>query len=155
METSRTPRLAAIALCLAASPAWSAVFKCRGPDGHTSYQQFPCPEPAGGAELSPDTSPPSGAGTRVKPATVETQIEALESAERRARKERKEASESGSPKAPPDERDEARCAKHRAEAARWRREIKQGFRDRDEQEREAQMLQHHEALIRRYCPPRS
>lgn len=152
MDSARTAAFAA-ALCLLAGPAVSATYKCRGADGQLGYQQSPCPDAADGGELTPDITPPSGAAARIAPTTVESQIQSLEAAERQAQKARKATAAARPARAQPSEQDAARCAKQRAEAARWRREVKNGYRDRDEQERESQMLTHHEALIRRYCPP--
>ena len=139
---------------LTACPAWAGTYKCRAPDGHISYQETPCPADSDGGALTPDTAPPSGSNAprHSKAYTVEGQLKALESAKRRARKVREKSSDAPR-RAKTSDYDAARCAKHRAEAARWRREVRNGYRDTDEREQEAQMLKHHEALIERYCAP--
>lgn len=140
---------------LAACPLWAGPYKCREPDGKISYQQVPCPAESAGAELIPDTRLPSGAATATtaKKYTVEGQLKALESARRKARQGREKAKANLRAEVKPKVFDAARCAKHRAEAARWRREVKNGYRDRDQQEQETQMLKHHEALVERHCAP--
>lgn len=166
MENQWPPTLAMALLALAllgtallwitASPAWAGTFKCRGPDGHIGYQETPCPADSDSAELNPSTVPPSGAKAPrpSQPYTVEGQLKALESAQRRARKAREKASAVPSQtQAKNGDYDAARCAKHRAETARWRREVRNGYRDKDEREQETEMLKHHEALVERHCPP--
>lgn len=141
-------------LCLALAPAWAGTYKCRDPDGHVSYQQTPCAGASVGAEVAPDTRRPGGADAPPDPegSAVADQLEAMERAKRRERQGREG---SGERRAASTSKgyDAAACAKHRAQAASWRREIKNGYRDRDEKEQEAQMLKHHEALVERYCAP--
>lgn len=145
------------ALCwVTPNPAWTETFKCREPDGHIGYQETPCPVDSEGSVLSSSSAPPTGpnATHTSKAYTVEGQLKALESQKRQARKAREKSSpESSHTQVKPKAHDAARCAKHRAEAARWRREVRRGYRDKDERDRRAEMLKHHEALVERYCPP--
>jgi hypothetical protein len=141
---------------LATGPVWAGTYKCLGLDGHISYQQTPCPLDTDGTALVTDNRPPSGAEVPGASETygVERQIKALESAREQARKGRDPAPAAArQARTSPDAFDPARCAKHRAEVARWRQAIRDGYRDRDEKEQEAQMLKHHEALVTRYCQP--
>ncbi len=143
-------------VCLSLCPAWAGAYKCREPDGHISYQGTPCPLESNGAELTPSIAPPSGAIAPdiSKKYTVEGQLKALETERRRAHKAREKGSTpSRRTRKQADAHDTARCAKHRAEAARWRREIRNGYLDRDQKEQELQMLKHHQALVERYCAP--
>jgi hypothetical protein len=166
MEKQRTPPLLIAPLSLAllgpalpwltACPALAETYKCREPDGHISYQEMPCPADSDGGVVIPNTMPPSGANTPrpSKAFTVEGQLKALESARREARKAREKASDAPrKTQTKTGDYDAARCAKHRAEVARWRRDVRNGYRDKDEREQETQMLRHHEALVARYCEP--
>jgi hypothetical protein len=151
-------------LYLICDPGWAGAYKCRGEDGQVSYQGTPCPTGSPGEELTPDTAAPSGR----QPANVANdysvagQLKALESAQRKARKERERDStdphqsdphKSRAKKTKKPQYDAARCAKQRAESARWRREVKNGYLDRDQKEQEEQTLKYHEALVARYCKP--
>jgi hypothetical protein len=149
-----SPLLALLGLC--ACPAWSGTFKCREPDGSISYQQTSCPQGSDGVEVVADTTPPGGAEApgAAKKYSVQSQLKTLEQQRRRTRKERaKDETPIRQTKTQTASYDAARCAKHRAEAARWRREVRNGYVDRDQKEQEAQMLKHHEALVLRYCEP--
>jgi hypothetical protein len=145
------PALYRLAIC----PSWAGVYKCREPDGHISYQETPCAPDSDGGALTPNTTPPSGANAPgpSKAYTVEGQLKALESARRQTRKKREKTAAPRSTQTKTGDYDAARCAKHRAEVARWRRNVRNGYRDRDEREWETQMLIHHEALVQRHCPP--
>jgi hypothetical protein len=149
--------LSIASLWLTPGPVRAAAFKCLGPDGHTSYQQTPCPVEAAGGELTPDTRPPGGAEAAANSGdySVESQLKAMESARQKARKAREQATadERQAQRKTADRYDKARCAKHRAESARWRQAIRNGYRNRDEREQQKQMLKHHEALTERYCAP--
>lgn len=161
MEKQWIPRLSLALLgpalsWLSACPAWAGAYKCRAPDGHISYQEAPCPADSDGGALTPDTAPPGGANARraSQAYSVEAQLKALEGARRRAREAREKAAAAPrGTQAKTDSHDPARCAKHRAEAARWRRKVRNAYRDKDERERETQMLKYHEALIERHCTP--
>jgi hypothetical protein len=47
--------------------------------------------------------------------------------------------------------DRAKCAKERAEVARWRHKANATYRDQDEKEFKEQTLEYHQALAERYC----
>ncbi len=139
-------------LLLIAGPVASAPYKCLQPDGSVVYQQTLCAAESAGTELALDSRQPGGAGT--KDYSVEGQLKALEAARKKtakkppAEKQRKEPVARARPAVITDR---ARCAKHRAEIARWRRAVRKPYRDRDEQEYKEQMLAHHEAKAERYC----
>jgi hypothetical protein len=144
-----------LALSLIACPVWAGPFKCLHPDGSLSYQESPCPTESEGGELEVDTRPPGGTRPRGKgqDTTIQGQLRALESERKRDEKARERRAPT-SPKAasgPKPRKNKAKCAKHRAEVARWRRAVRNGYRDKDDREREEQMLEHHRALVEQYC----
>lgn len=144
-----------LALMLAiALPLRAGTFKCLQRDGSVVYQQGPCPKSDQGGELILDTRPPGG--KRAAPGggdlSVEGQLKALESARARERKARvRVAKDAG--KGSQKGYDRAKCAKHRAQVARWQDEVRDGYRTREEQAHDRHMLEYHEVLVERYCAP--
>ena len=133
--------------------AGAGPFKCLHPDGSLSYQETPCPPETDGGELEVDTRRPGGSRAGGKEYTVEGQVRALEAERKRAHKalEKRAADSPGATAGPKPRKNKAKCAKHRAEVARWRRAVRNGYRDKDDREREEQMLEHHRALVEQYC----
>jgi hypothetical protein len=102
-----------------------------------------------------DTRTPGGADAlpRGKDLSVEGQLKALEAARAKERKASASAAKGAVPHQPADDYDRAKCAKHQAQTARWREEIRGGYRTREERAHDQHMLEHHEALVERYCAP--
>ncbi len=48
--------------------------------------------------------------------------------------------------------DPVKCARHRAEAAKWEQRLKSGYRTREERTYKQNKLAYHQALIERHCP---
>jgi hypothetical protein len=153
------PTAAALALVAALASfqsAFAGTYKCIQPSGAVVYQQTPCPADAAGGELAVDASPPGGAEALEALAedpdaySVERQLKAMESARDQGRTSR-EAPGAGAGQDPAPTYDRARCAKHRAESARWEYETSRGYRTPQEREYRAGMLEHHQALVERYC----
>ncbi|NEX20502.1 DUF4124 domain-containing protein [Thiorhodococcus mannitoliphagus] len=152
----------AIALGLAlliAADARAGLYKCRQPDGHMVYQQTAC---GGRADVDPfeiDIRGPNGSeagasardysiGTQAK--QMRTERERLDRSRRSARRQAAAATKRAtgqSPKTP----DRAKCAKHRAEAAKWKQKVMQGYRKRTEKDYNEGKLEHHQALVDQYC----
>lgn len=136
-------------------PVQAGPFKCVKPDGGVVYQQGACGGLDHGGELTVDTRSPGGADAAAnsKDLTVEGQLKALEAARAKERKSRVDASKGLVERGPTETYDRAKCAKHRAQAARWREEVRGGYRTRDEKAHNLSMLEHHQALVERYCAP--
>lgn len=151
--------LALVFTSLASVPAGAALYKCQGADGGVTYQQTVCPEPASGGEVSVDTRPPGGMDAAKAPGgkdySIESQLEAMESAREKERKARAASAKTGGKASATsaDTTDMAACAKHEAQTARWRDTIRGGYRSQQEREYQRKMLEHHQALVERYCPP--
>ena len=153
--TRRTAPIAVAALAaIWALGADAGLYRCIQPDGSISYQQLPCPASADGAELRVDTTPPGGsdAATGNEDYSVQSQLKAMQKARARERAARDKAERAAERRArQTDTRDPARCAKHQAQVARWREEVRNGYRSQNEKEYEAHMLEYHQALVERYC----
>lgn len=147
------PRL--IPILIITLPVQAGPFKCVQPDGGVVYQQGPCGGPDHGGELTVDTRYPGGAdaAAKGKDLSVEGQLKALEAARAKERKARVAASKGLVERGPAETYDRAKCAKHRAQTARWRDEVRGGYRTRDEKAHNLSMLEHHQALVERYCVP--
>ena len=145
---------------LALRPASAELYKCLQPDGRLSYQQTACAPDAAGARLQVDTRGPDGreqASSAAEEYAVESQAEWLRS-EREAQEavllEARQAAEArhAAQKAERQAQlDPAKCARHRAEAAKWREKARGTYRTRAEQEQNDNRLAHHQALIEQYC----
>ena len=140
---------------LIALPVQAGPFKCLQPDGRVIYQQGPCGESDQGGELTLDTRTPGGAEAlpKGKDLSVEGQLKALEAARAKERKSRTAAAKDTQEEAPAPTYDRAKCAKHRAEAARWREEVRGTYRTQEEKARDRHMLEHHQAQVEYFCPP--
>lgn len=149
-------RYCLIVLMTLSVPAHGGLFKCLQSDGSVIYQQTACPEDAQGGELSVDTSSPGGgSGASRQDYSVQSQLKAMESARAREQKARsKSAERTRKSQVDPSERyDRAKCAKHRAKVAQWRQDVRDGYHNQNEKIYEWKMLEHHQALVERYCPP--
>lgn len=148
-------RLYLVLLSLITLPAQAGTYKCIGPDGAILYQQGPCAESDQGGQLSVDTSPPGGpsADSGSKDLSVEGQLRTLESARAKERKARTRAAKATQDRSRGDGRDQAKCAKHRAQAARWQEEVRNGYRTQEEKQHNEHMLEYHQVLVGRYCEP--
>jgi hypothetical protein len=140
---------------LIALPVQAGPFKCVQPDGGVVYQQGPCSASDQGGELAVDTRSPGGAGSvpQAGDLSVEGQLKALEAARAKERKARASAARRASDEEPAETYDRAKCAKHRAQTASWRDEVRGGYRTQEEKTHDRHMLEYHEALVERYCAP--
>lgn len=135
-------------------PVWAGTFKCQQPDGGIVYQAIPCAAESQGTELELDTRPPSGGEARGKGKdySIESQLKAMEAERRKALKAQDQAGggkhRSAKAASGPDA---AKCAKQRAEVARWRHRANAAYRDQSEKEYKEQTLEYHQALVDRYC----
>jgi hypothetical protein len=138
----------------AAAPVWAGAYKCRQPDGSIAYQDAACAGEATGEEVKLEPSPSGQDKPRrkAKDYSIEGQVKAIE-AERRKAHQGRSKSGTDRPRSDPsrDDRDRAKCAKERAETARWHQAARGTYRDRDEQEYREQTLAYHQALVKRYC----
>jgi hypothetical protein len=139
--------LSAALLALFATPVSGGAYKCMDPSGEVTYQGHPCAGEAFGDAIEADSKAPSGGSG--KATSIEAQLKSL-SRERRSGHSDKDGRKSGSEKRVEGSKskgyDAPKCAKARAE-------IRNGYRDEDDKERQAQMLNYHEALAERYCAP--
>lgn len=153
---TRVPRALA-ALLLMAGPVWAGPYKCLQPDGRVVYQDVQCAAGSEGAELRLDTGAPGGLGRgQTQDYSVQGQLKALE-AERRRTDQARKAQERAAETAPAGKKvggyDRAKCARNRAEAARWRQKVLNGYRDQHEREYQEQKLEYYQALADRFCRP--
>lgn len=148
-------RLHVVVMLLFALPVQAGPYKCVQPGGSIVYQQGPCGASDQGGELAVDTRPPGGpdAAPKGMDLSVEGQLKALESARAKERKSKTAAAKDTKEKAPASTYDRAKCAKHRAETARWREEVRGTYRTQEEKARDRYMLEYHQSLVARYCPP--
>ncbi|ADC63609.1 DUF4124 domain-containing protein [Allochromatium vinosum] len=156
-------RLFGVLLALTAGPAWAELYKCRQPDGSLSYQQTACAAQAEGDRLQVDIRGPDGResassgedySVAAQAERLRTEREARERAHLQARREAEARARALKAAAKPDRNtdfDPAKCARHRAEVAKWRQKVKGGYRTRDEKDYNDSKLAHHEALVERYC----
>ena len=144
---------------LLAGQAEAELYKCRQPDGRVSYQQTACADRAAGQALSVDTRGPDGStsGPAGQDYSVESQFrqmqaerQAVERAREQARREAAKETQRMQ-RSTRDERDPARCAKQRAEVAKWKEKLLHGYRTRSEKDINENKLAHHQALAERYC----
>lgn len=145
-------RRALVTLLLPLS-VWAGPYKCLQPDGSVVYQQTRCAIGAEGGELTLDPAPHAGQG-KAKDYSIEGQVKAMEAQRNKARKERARAASPARPtaKVKPDY-DRAKCAKNRAEVARWRQKTHSTYRDTDERDYREQKLEYYQALVDQYCRP--
>jgi hypothetical protein len=141
-----------------AGPVWAGPFKCLQPDGNVVYQDARCADGSAGAELKLDTSPPGGEDKgKAQDYSVQGQLRALEAERRQADKARKAREKAAAASEPASKKaagyDRAKCAKNRAEAARWRQKVRNGYRDRDEREYQEQKLEYYQSLADQFCRP--
>jgi hypothetical protein len=144
----------ALMLALVAAPVAAGAYKCMDPSGELTYQGHPCAGEALGNAIEPDIEAPGGG--LGKETSIEAQLRSLSRERRSSRSEkdnRKSTSDKRADASKSSGQDAAKCAKARAEAARWRGEIRKGYRNEDDKERKAQMLEYQEALAKRYCAP--
>lgn len=145
---------ALLALLISLS-AQSAPYKCVQPGGDVVYQQHPCPESDRGGEMHIDPRPSGdpGALPKGRDLSVEGQLRALEADRAKGRKEREDSVHGSRKEVPAPTYDRAQCAKHRAQAARWQEAVRGTYRTQDQKTHNRRMLEHHQALVERYCPP--
>jgi hypothetical protein len=130
------------------APAVSAgAFKCLQPDGSIVYQGAACDPETPGEEIPVESGPAPGG--KAKDYSIEGQIKALEAQRKKPRAEPDRAKRKSGAKG--DGPDRAKCAKHRAEVARWQRATKGTYHDEDERQYREQKLEEHRALVERYC----
>lgn len=147
-------QLAILTLSLCCAGASAGLYKCIQADGSTSYQQLPCAAEASAEQIAVDTAPPGGsdAADKGEDYSVEAQLKAMQKARDQDKDgERKAARDTPNDAAGAPEYDRARCAKHRAQVARWSKEAQRTYRTRKEKEYEARMLEYHQSLAERYC----
>ncbi|QIK38523.1 DUF4124 domain-containing protein [Caldichromatium japonicum] len=136
-------------------PLWAqAIYRCQMPDGRISYQQGACPDQASATSI--ETSKPTAQSPTSQDYSVTSQAERMR-AERQA-KERAQAEarqrQAARLKAQGNaavQADPVRCAHHRAEAARWQRQLKSSQRTREERVYRENKIAYHQAIIERYC----
>ena len=146
------------ALCVA-TQTQAELYKCRQPDGRISYQQAACAELADGQALSVDTRGPDGStsGPTGQDYSVESQFRQMQAERQAAEMERERARRQAAAEAQRGqrttggERDPAKCAKQRAEVAKWKQKLLHGYRTRSEKDINENKLAHHQALADRYC----
>ncbi|NEV62580.1 DUF4124 domain-containing protein [Thiorhodococcus minor] len=164
MDTSRLLQVPASATALSlalliAADAHAGLFKCKQPDGRVIYQQTAC---GGHADVDPfevDIRGPDGSksgkssrdysvGSQAK--AMRTQRERLSKARRQARARAAAAARrvTGSPSKTPNR---SKCAKHRAEVAKWKQKLLNGYHERTEKVYNENKLEHHQALVDQYC----
>lgn len=150
--------LRVLAVLLMTGPVWAGPFKCLQPDGRVVYQDLQCAAGSEGAELRLDTSVPGGEDKgKARDYSVQGQLKALEAERRKADKARKAQEKAAAETAPAGKKaggyDRAKCAKNRAEAARWRQKVRNGYRDQDEREYQEQKLEYYQSLADQFCRP--
>jgi hypothetical protein len=153
----QVPR-AFIVLVLMVGPVWAGPFKCVQPDGRVVYQDVQCDAGSAGAELRLDPSTPGGQDRgKAQDYSVQGQLKALEAERRKADKARKAQEKAAAATEPAGKKaggyDRAKCAKNRAEAARWRQKVRNGYRDQDDREYQEQKLEYYESLADQFCRP--
>ncbi|MBN2885709.1 MAG: hypothetical protein JXM75_03250, partial [Chromatiaceae bacterium] len=141
-----SPRSLALSLALLAPAAWAELYKCPQPDGGISYQQHPCANAEPLALDIPQTRNEivQGAGP-----SIEEQLRYFE-------RDTVRASSSSGPRqesATAHQYDAAKCARHRAQEAKWARAARATYRDRDQQRERERMLEYHRTLVERHCRP--
>lgn len=164
MDASRAlwTQASAAALSLAlliAADARADLFKCKQPDGRVIYQQTACGGHAGVAPFEVDIRGPDGSesGASSKDYSVGSQAKAMRTERERLSKARRQARvraaaaarrAAASPSKTPNR---AKCAKHRAEVAKWKQKLLNGYRERTEKIYNERKLEHHQALVDQYC----
>ncbi|MFD2113992.1 DUF4124 domain-containing protein [Thiorhodococcus fuscus] len=147
-------RLLGIALLLAGTAAQAELYKCRGSNGHTTYQQTACEASDQSAGLSVDTQISKDAPS-AEDYSVGKQVESMRDARTRraqAREQARRAEETERTRHADTHRfDAAKCAKHRSEVAKWHQKVLNGYRTRSEKDFNQNKLAYHQALVERYC----
>ena len=154
---SQAPRAFAV-LVLMAGPVWAGPYKCVQPDGGVVYQDVQCAGGSEGTELRLDPGAPGGQDQgQARDYSVQGQLKALEAERRQADKARKAREKAAAETRPAARKaegyDRAKCAKNRAEAARWRQKVRNGYRNQDDREYQEQKLEYYESLAARFCRP--
>lgn len=142
-----------------AAPVAAELYKCRQPDGRVSYQQTVCSGIAEGDALTVETRGPNGGTSDAteRDYSVESQLRQMQTAREATELERERARSQTaaearrSRKVNRDERDPAKCARHRAEVAKWKQKLLRGYRQRSEKEINESKLAYHQTLTDRYC----
>jgi hypothetical protein len=137
-----------------AGTVWAGAYKCRQPDGSIIYQEAACAAESAEEAVKLDPAPPGRGQVRgkAKDYSIEGQVKAFEAEHRRSPERRSKAgADQHRGDGSGDDRDRAKCAKERAETARWRQAARGTYRDRDERDYREQTLAYHQALVERYC----
>jgi len=147
-------RLVGIGLLLAGTAVQAELYKCRGTNGHTTYQQTACEATAQSADLSVDTQAPKNAPL-AEDYSVGKQLESMRDARTKralAREQARRAEETERTRLADTNRfDAAKCARHRSEVAKWHQKVLNGYRTRSEKDFNQNKLAYHQALVERYC----
>jgi hypothetical protein len=144
----------ALATLLLPLSVWAGPYKCLQPDGSVVYQETRCAIGTEGGELALDPPPPSSHAGKGKDYSIEGQVKAMEAQRNKARKERARAAAQARPAAKKKPGyDRAKCAKNRAEVARWTQKTHSTYRDIGERDYREQKLEYHQALVDQYCRP--
>ncbi|GAB0147789.1 MULTISPECIES: DUF4124 domain-containing protein [unclassified Marichromatium] len=140
----------ALLCAVAALDAQAELYRCVDAAGHTSYQQTPCDAASSGGSIELDTRSPDGNARAANDPrmSVGSQLERLAPPPT-------ERTSTDAPRktSTPTAVDRAKCARHRAQVARWEQAARATYRDRSEQRYREQMLEHHRAQVERYCGP--
>ena len=154
---TQAPRALAV-LVLMAGPVWAGPFKCLQPDGSVVYQDVQCAAGSAGAELRLDTSTRGGQDRgKAQDYSIQGQLKALEAERRQADKAHQTQEKAAAKTGPAGKKaggyDRTKCAKNRAEAARWRQKVRNGYRDQDDREYQEQKLEYYQSLANQFCRP--
>ncbi|WP_295393544.1 hypothetical protein [uncultured Thiodictyon sp.] len=153
------PRTLAIRLLLIgvwSGVLWAGPYKCLQSDGSIVYQETQCALGAAASEqLTLDPAPSDHAGKgKAKDYSIEGQLKAFEAERKQAQRQRDRAARATRPKTKKQPgNDRAKCAKNRAEAARWREKTRGTYKNTDERDYRERKLEYYEALVEQYCPP--
>ncbi|MBK1723639.1 DUF4124 domain-containing protein [Thiocystis violacea] len=144
---------------LIAPQARAELYKCQQPNGRIIYQQTAC---GGHADVEafavdirgPDGSDGAASGQKYSIGSQAAQMRAERERLNGARLKARQASEAAARRAAADsdkEPDRAKCAKHRAEVAKWKEKVMKGYRTRTQKDYNDSKLAYHAALVDRYC----
>ncbi|NKN32709.1 DUF4124 domain-containing protein [Marichromatium bheemlicum] len=140
----------ALLCAVAALDAQAELYRCVDAAGRISYQQTPCGSAASGGSIELDTRSPDGSAR----AANDPQMSVGNQLQRLAPTPAARATTDTAPRRPSaSPSDRAKCARHRAQVARWEQAARATYRDRSEQRYREQMLEHHRAQVERYCEP--
>jgi hypothetical protein len=136
---------------IVASPAHADLYKCPQPDGRVTYQQTACGGRADVESFEVDVGGPAGSETSTagRDYSVAGQAASMQAEREQRSRARRSAKRAAAPAGPRP--DAAKCAKHRAEVARWKEKVMQGYRKRTEKDYNQGQLEHHQALAERFC----